>query len=48
MAIGLYKQHLYINPDKNIIIVSMNERPKTNAQKSLNWEDIFRQIVDQL
>lgn len=48
MAIGLYKQHLYINPDKNVIMVSMNERPRSNAQKALNWEDIFRQIVDQL
>lgn len=48
MAIGLYKQHIYINPNKNIIIISMNERPKSNAQKALNWEDIFRQIVDQL
>lgn len=48
MAIGLYKQHIYINPDKNIIIVSMNDRPKTKAHKALNWEDIFRQIVDQL
>jgi CubicO group peptidase (beta-lactamase class C family) len=48
MAIGLYKQHIYINPDKNIIIVSFNDRPRSAAQKALNWEDIFRQVVDQL
>jgi CubicO group peptidase (beta-lactamase class C family) len=48
LAIGLYKQHIYIHPDKNIIIISMNDRPRTKAQKSLNWEDVFRQIVDQL
>jgi CubicO group peptidase (beta-lactamase class C family) len=48
MAIGLYKQHIYINPDRNIIIVSLNDRPRSAAQKALNWEDIFRQIVDQL
>ena len=48
MAIGLYKQHIYINLDKNIIIVSMNGRPKSKAEKALNWEDVFRQIVDQL
>ena len=48
MAIGLYKQHIYINQNKNIIIVSMNERQRSKAQKALNWEDIFRQIVDQL
>lgn len=48
MAIGLYKQHIYINTDRNIIIVSFNDRPRSAAQKALNWEDIFRQIVDQL
>ena len=48
MAIGLYKQHIYINPNKNIIIISMNDRPRSKAQKALNWEDICRQIVDQL
>ena len=34
--------------DKKIIIISLNDRPKSKAQKSLNWEDICRQIVDQL
>ena len=48
MAIGLYKQHIYINANKNIIIVAMNNRPRTKDQKRLNWEDAFRQIVDQL
>lgn len=48
MAIGLYKQHIYVHPDKNIIIVSFNDRPRSAAQKALNWEDIFRQVVDQL
>lgn len=48
MAIGLYKQHIYIYPKKGIIMVSMNDRPRSRAQKALNWEDIFRQIVDQI
>lgn len=48
MAIGLYKQHIYVNQNKNIIIVSLNDRPKTKAQKKMNWEDVCRQIVDQL
>jgi len=48
MAIGLYKQHIYVHPGKNIIIVSMNDRPRSKAQKALNWEDVCRQIVDQL
>lgn len=48
MAIGLYKQHIYVNKNKNIIIVSLNDRPRSKAQKKMNWEDVFRQIVDQL
>lgn len=48
MAHGLYRQILYIHPDKNIIIVTMNERQRSTAHKRINWEDIFRQIVDQL
>ena len=48
MAIGLYKQHIYVNQNKNIIIVSLNDRPRNKAQKKMNWEDVCRQIVDQL
>lgn len=48
VAIGLYKQHLYINPRKKVIIVSLNDRPHGYAQRKLNWEDICKQIVDQL
>jgi CubicO group peptidase (beta-lactamase class C family) len=48
VAIGLYKQHLYINPRKGVIIVSLNDRPHGYAQRKLIWEDVCRQIVDQL
>lgn len=48
MAIGLYKQHIYIHPKKNIIIVALNDKMKPLKAERLNWWFIFRQIVDQL
>ena len=48
MAIGIHKQHIYVNPEKNIIIVSMNDKPHSKEQAALDWENILRQIVDQL
>lgn len=44
MAQGLYDQYLYMMPDKDIIIVSINETHKP----SINWRLVFLQIVDQL
>ncbi len=48
MAIGLYKQHIYINPNKNLIIVVFNDREKPLKAERLNWWFVFRQIADQL
>ncbi|MEZ5008965.1 MAG: serine hydrolase [Chitinophagales bacterium] len=48
MAIGLYKQHIYINPKKNLIIVVFNDREKALKAERVNWWFIFRQIADQL
>jgi CubicO group peptidase (beta-lactamase class C family) len=48
MAIGLYRQYLYVNRAKNIIIVSLNRKPRNARQKRFNWEDAIRQVVDQL
>lgn len=48
MAIGLYKQHIYIHPTKNLIIVSLNDREKKLSAERVNWWSIFRQISDQL
>lgn len=48
IAIGLYRQHLYVHPGKNIIMVSLNRKPKGKRQRKFNWEDALRQIVDQL
>lgn len=48
MAIGLYKQHIYINPKKNLIIVLFNDREKPLKAERVNWWFIFRQIADQL
>ena len=48
MAIGLYKQHLYIYPKKNLIIVLLNDREKPILAERINWWFVFRQIGDQL
>lgn len=48
MAIGLYKQHIYIHPEKQLIIVALNDREQSLKAERVNWWFIFRQIVDQL
>jgi len=48
MANGLYKQHIYINPEKELIIVSLNDKENKLLAERVNWWDIFRQIADQL
>lgn len=48
MAIGLYKQYLYINPRKKIIIVLLNDQEKPLKAERVLWKEVFRQIVDQL
>ncbi|MDG1333607.1 MAG: serine hydrolase [Crocinitomicaceae bacterium] len=48
MAIGLYKQHIYINPKKNLIIVLLNEDETPLKAERVNWWFVFRQIADQL
>ena len=48
MADGMYKQHLYIHPEKNVVIVLMcNTENKLKAER-VRWRNVFRQIVDQL
>ena len=48
MAICLYKQHIYIYPEKEIIIVLLNNREDQLIAERVNWWNIFRQIGDQL
>ena len=48
MAIGLYKQHIYINPGKNLIIVSLNRKEDKLKAERGNWWYVFRQIADEL
>ena len=48
MAIGLYKQHVYICPKKNLIIVLLNDRENPLLAERINWGFVFRQIGDQL
>jgi CubicO group peptidase (beta-lactamase class C family) len=48
MAIGLYKQHIYIHPDKNLLIILLNDKENPLKAERVNWWYIFRQIADQL
>ena len=48
MAIGLYKQFIYIAPKKNIIIIRLGEREKKLHEEKARWARTFREIVDQL
>ena len=48
MAIGLYKQHIYVSPKKKIIIVLLNDRENKIRAERVNWWFMFRQLVDQL
>ena len=48
MAIGLYKQHIYICPKRNLIIVLLNDREKPILAERINWWFVFRQIGDRL
>ena len=48
MAIGRYKQHIYINPKKNLVIVLFNDRENPLKAERVNWWYIFRQIADEL
>ncbi len=47
MAIGLYKQHIYINPEKNLIIVLLAHKEDRLKAERANWWHFFRQISDQ-
>ena len=48
MAIGLYKQHVYVNPQKNLIIVLLNNKENKLKAERVIWWNIFRQIADQV
>ena len=48
MAIGLYKQHIYINPKKNLIIVLLNDKDNKLLAERINWWYVFRQIADEM
>lgn len=48
MADGMYKQHIYVHPEKRIIIVLFCERDNALKAERVRWRYVFRQIVDQL
>jgi CubicO group peptidase (beta-lactamase class C family) len=48
MADGLYKQHIYVQPSKKIIIVLMADRENQLKAERVMWRNVFHQVVDQL
>ena len=48
MADGMYKQHIYVHPEKEVIIVLTCERDDKLASARVRWRHVFRQIVDQI
>ena len=48
MAKGLYKQYIYLNKKKNLIIVALNNRENKLKAEKVKWIYLFRQISDQL
>lgn len=48
MADGMYKQHIYVHPEKKIVIVLMCDRDDKLKAERVGWRNVFRQIVDQL
>jgi len=48
MADGMYKQYIYVQPSKNIIIVLLCNRENALKAERTQWRNIFHQVVDQL
>jgi CubicO group peptidase (beta-lactamase class C family) len=48
MADGMYKQHVYVHPGKNIIIVLLCDRENALKAERTQWRNVFKQVVDQL
>lgn len=48
MAIGLYKQHIYINANKNLIVIVLNNQENKLKAERVVWWNVFRQIADQM
>lgn len=48
MADGMYKQHIYIYPAKNVVIVLLADKENLLKAERTQWRTVFHQIVDQL
>lgn len=48
MADGLYKQHIYVNRKKNLIIILLCNKENALKAERVRWRNVFRQISDQL
>ncbi len=48
MAPGMYEQFIYVNPQKQLLIIALNGRENNLRMARLNWIHLFREITDQL
>jgi CubicO group peptidase (beta-lactamase class C family) len=48
MADGMYKQHIYVHPEKKVLIVLMCNKDNALKAERVRWRHVFHQIVDQL
>lgn len=48
MADGMYKQHIYVHPAKQVIIVVLCDRENPLKAERTMWRNVFKQVVDQL
>ena len=49
LAMGIHGQFLYLNPDKNLVIVKFASQPLTeDPEKDLIWWYVFNQIAERL
>jgi CubicO group peptidase (beta-lactamase class C family) len=47
-AIGIYGQHLYVNPRERVVIVVWGALPKPSGMAPIQAEDFFAAVVREL
>lgn len=47
-ALGLYKQFIYVDPEKQLVIVRLGDRLDRLEAEKVQWKRVFRQIGEQL
>lgn len=48
LADGMYKQQIYVQPSKKVVIVLLCNKESALKSERVRWRNVFRQIVDQL